>query len=123
MPCTALPYSSACLTAGTGAVVMGDSKPEAGPLVLSLLSHELRSPIGVVRGYLRMLDRDESLSASQRQAVSAALRATDRSVDLLAQASQLAQMWRRETPISRQTVPLADLLQSLPSRVTTSSDR
>jgi signal transduction histidine kinase len=88
---------------------MASNGLDRGP-ILSLLSHELRSPIGVVRGYLRLLAREPELGEMQRQAITAALTATDRCVDLLGQASLLAQMWRRETPIARAPVSLDDVL-------------
>jgi signal transduction histidine kinase len=91
--------------------------PEPGQM-LSLLSHELRSPLGVVRGYLRLLDQHQAeLSAHDRQAVTAALRASERCVDLLAQASALAQLWRQETPVKRQPIALHDLLPPLAGAV------
>jgi signal transduction histidine kinase len=86
--------------------------PDAGRL-LSLLSHELRSPLGVIRGYLRMLDDPSStLSNQQRMAVSAALRAADQAAHLLAQASQLAQLHRGEVQRSAVPTGLKALLES-----------
>lgn len=100
---------------------MAPHEPHPGQ-TLSLLSHELRSPLGVVRGYLRLLNQHQSeLSEPHRQAVAAALKATDRCVDLLAQASGLAQIWRRETPVARQPLALADLLAPLPATVRTTA--
>lgn len=79
--------------------------------VLSLLSHELRGPLGVIRGYLRLLEQTgPDLSAQHRQAVSAALKASDRAADLLTQTSMLAQLQRRETPLDLKPVALNDLL-------------
>src|SRR5688572_323275 len=54
------------------------------PRVLSLLSHELRGPLGVVRGYLRLIDQTATeLSDRSRQSIAAALRASDRMADVL----------------------------------------
>ena len=50
------------------------------PALLSLASHELRQPTGVVRGHLRMLDRDPALHHRFRQAVDEAIQAADRIV-------------------------------------------
>ena len=81
--------------------------------LLSLLSHELRAPLGVMRGYLRLLDEPpRTLSDQQRAAVSAALRATDHAAHLLTQASQLAQLHRGETPITPKRVEVKALLES-----------
>jgi len=81
--------------------------------VLSLLSHELRGPVGVIRGYLRLLEQTGAeLSDQHRQAVSAALRASDRAADLLTQASMLAQLQRDETPLVFAPVAFNALLES-----------
>lgn len=87
--------------------------PEPGQ-ILSLLSHELRSPLGVVRGYLRLLDQHQGeLSPNHRLAVTAALKASERCVDLLAQASALAQLWRADSPVKGHPLALGDLLAPL----------
>lgn len=87
--------------------------PDASGRLLSLLSHELRSPLGVIRGYLRMLDDPSStLSDQQRTAVSAALRAADQAAHLLAQASQLAQLHRGEVQVPPVPIDLKALLES-----------
>jgi len=79
--------------------------------VLSLLSHELRGPLGVIRGYLRLLEQTgPELSDQHRQAVSAALKASDRAVELLTQTSMLAQLERDETPFDFTPVALKELL-------------
>ncbi|MGH9174698.1 MAG: histidine kinase dimerization/phospho-acceptor domain-containing protein, partial [Vicinamibacterales bacterium] len=80
-------------------------------LVLSLLSHELRGPLGVMRGYLRLLDQTgPDLSDQHRQAVSAALKASDLAADLLTQTSMLAQLQRHETPFDFKPVALEEML-------------
>ena len=58
--------------------------------LLSLASHELRQPTGIVRGHLRMLDRDPSLHQRHRKAVDEAARAADRLVALLDEIGELA---------------------------------
>jgi signal transduction histidine kinase len=68
--------------------------------ILSLLSHELRSPLGVIRGYLGVLNQSaDTLSDLHRDAVKAALRASDRAAELLTQASMLAQLQRSRDSI------------------------
>jgi K+-sensing histidine kinase KdpD len=79
--------------------------------LLSLLSHELRGPVGVIRGYLRILDV-ASLSSQQQMAVSAALRASERAVQLLDQASLLAQLKRGDIDLERKAVPIASVLHA-----------
>jgi signal transduction histidine kinase len=85
--------------------------------ILSLLSHELRSPLGVVRGYLRLLDQQTELSANHRTAVAAALKASERCLELVAQASALGHLWRHEAKIARQPLHLNDLIPALAQTV------
>ena len=58
--------------------------------LLALTSHELRQPTGVVRGYLRMLDHDPTLSQRARKVIGDATRAADRIVHLLDEVGELA---------------------------------
>lgn len=81
------------------------------PRVMSLLSHELRAPVGVVRGYLRMLDGSE-LTDRQRQAIAAALRASERAAELLNQASLLAHLRLGDIPLDRRRIALVSLLNT-----------
>ena len=75
--------------------------------LLSLTSHELRSPLGVIRGYLKLLEqRPESLTEPQKQAVAASLRATERMVDILAEVSAFAHLQRGDTPLDSQATTL-----------------
>lgn len=91
--------------------------------VLSLLSHELRGPLGVIRGYLRLLEHTgAALSDQQRQAVAAALKATDRAADLLTQTSMLAHLDRGETPFDFNPVALKDLLAAAVEGVRSAED-
>src|SRR5690606_2842496 len=81
--------------------------------LLSLVSHEVRAPLGVVRGYLRLLEqRGADLQEAHRHAVAAALKACDRAADILGQVSTLAQLHRRDTPLSLRPTPLEPLLRS-----------
>src|SRR5688572_7016865 len=82
------------------------------PRILSLLSHELRSPLGVVRGYLRMLEQLGSLSDQQQSAVAAAMKASDRATELLEQASMLSQLQRGDTQLDFKTVSLLPILSA-----------
>ena len=78
--------------------------------LLSLTSHELRSPLGVIRGYLKLLEqRPESLTEPQKQAVAASLRATERMIDILAEVSAFAHLQRGDTPVAKQATPVTAL--------------
>jgi signal transduction histidine kinase len=60
--------------------------------LLSLASHELRQPTGVVRGYLRTLDQDPTLTQRVRKISGEAGRAADRLVELLDEIGELAKL-------------------------------
>lgn len=79
--------------------------------LLSLTSHELRSPLGVIRGYLKWLEQQQaSLPEHHRQVIAATLKASDRLADLLAELSVLAQLQRREVDIAREPMTLHSLV-------------
>jgi signal transduction histidine kinase len=81
--------------------------------LLSLTSHELRSPLGVIRGYLKLLEqRPGSMSEPQTQAVAASLRATERIVDILAEVSAFSHLQRGDTPLTTQATTLATVAAS-----------
>ena len=80
--------------------------------ILSLLAHELRSPLGVIRGYLGLLNTADGLSDLHQQAVKAALKASDRTAELLTQASTLAQLRRGESSIKFGPAPIDTLVSS-----------
>ena len=60
------------------------------PALLSLASHELRGPTGVLRGYLRLLEQDATLGVRPRKVMAEMTRATDRLAGLLDELSELA---------------------------------
>jgi len=64
----------------------------ARPTLLSLASHELRGPTGVVRGYLRLLEQDATLGERPRRVMVEMTRATDRLAALLDELSELAHL-------------------------------
>lgn len=85
--------------------------PEAVSRLLSLTSHELRSPLGVIRGYLKWLEQQgPALPDQHRHVVGAMSRASDRLADLLAELSALADLQRRETPVAHEPVALGEFV-------------
>ena len=78
--------------------------------VLSAASHELRGPLGVARGYLRLLVQRGELDARAAKAVHEATRATDRMADLLDELSAYARWARGDARLMRGPVPLHDVL-------------
>ena len=92
--------------------------------ILSLLSHELRSPLGVIRGYLGLLNQSsDALSNLHRDAVKAALKASDRAAELLSQASMLAQLQRNRDSIRLEPVAADALFASAIDAVRLPADR
>ena len=88
--------------------------PDPLSRLLSLTCHELRSPLGVIRGYLKWLEQQgDSLPEQYRQAVSATITASDRLAELLTELSALAQLQRRETAMARDPIPLDALAADL----------
>lgn len=74
---------------------MGAMAPEESyPKLISLAVHELRSPAGVVSGYLRMLQRDTEppLSERQRKMVNEAEKSCARMVELIAALSEVGKI-------------------------------
>jgi signal transduction histidine kinase len=79
--------------------------------LLSLTSHELRSPLGVIRGYLKWLEQQgATLPEQHRQVVIAAIKASDRLTDLLSELSALAQLQRGDIDVAREPLPLRSLV-------------
>jgi signal transduction histidine kinase len=86
---------------------------ELGQL-LSLVSHEVRAPLGVMRGYLRLLEQQGTeLSEPHRHVVGAALKASERAADLLGQVSALARLQRGEVTPAPTPTPLEPLLRAV----------
>ena len=85
--------------------------------LLSLISHEVRAPLGVMRGYLRLLDQHAALSDPHRQAVASAMKAGDRATEILNQVSALAKLQRGEIALSLGHTELEPLLRSAAAAV------
>ena len=85
------------------------TQPAVSHQVLSAVSHELRGPLGVARGYLRMLTQSESLDPRVSKMVADALRATDRMGELLDEVSEFARWVRGEHALAQARVPLGDI--------------
>jgi len=80
------------------------------PALLSLASHELRGPAGVVRGYLKMLEQDGSLPERSRKAVLRATEGASRIVSLLDEISELSQFKQGGIRLSLRSVSLRSVL-------------
>lgn len=82
------------------------SMRDAAPL-LSLLGHELRAPVGVVGGYLALLEQGhDELTPAQQKAVAGARRAQQSMVEALDELRRLTLAWRAEAePLSWVALP------------------
>lgn len=87
----------------------------AAPL-LALLGHELRAPVGVVGGYLALLEQSRaSLTPDQQRALAGARQAQQGLVTALDDLRRLTMSWRAEDePLTRLAVPiLADQILAI----------
>jgi signal transduction histidine kinase len=85
--------------------------------VLALTAHELRTPLSVATGYLRMLLNEQvgSLNEKQRKMAEEALRACGRMTSLVQEVSDLRKLGSDELKLARQNVDLAALVAELAS--------
>jgi signal transduction histidine kinase len=83
--------------------------------LITLVAHELRTPLSVVSGYLKMLasERGGSLTDAQRRAVSGADRACVQLTTLANEVSWLGKLERGEVAPNRAPLPLAPLLREI----------
>ena len=82
--------------------------------LLSLTSHELRSPLGVIRGYLKLLEKqDGTLTDQQKQVIAASLRASDRMAELLVEVSAFAHLHCGDTPLDKRPMTVAALVDTV----------
>ncbi len=79
--------------------------------VLSVLAHELRSPLSVLQGYIRLLQRKRDATDPESAMLTAMLGATTRLAALGRQSSELAVWMRRDEPDT--TTDGATLMQAV----------
>jgi signal transduction histidine kinase len=89
----------------------------AFPRALSLAVHELRTPVTVVAGYLRMLLKEQGgpLSEKQRKWLEEAERSCGRIGALVAEMSDLGKLESKQLSLARQTFDLAAVVAELAS--------
>ncbi|HEX4347657.1 MAG TPA: HAMP domain-containing sensor histidine kinase [Vicinamibacterales bacterium] len=94
-------------------------------MLLSLASHEFRTPASVVGGYLRMLMRDteSGLNDRQKHMIEEAEKSCARMVALLAEMSDLGKLEAGTAPMSRTDFDLFTAISALAPSVLESSDR
>src|SRR3954469_22808914 len=95
------------------------------PRVMSLAVHELRTPVTVVGGYLRMLLREQAgpLTEKQRKMLEEAERSCGRLNGLVNEMSEFGKLQAGEATMARQEVDIAGLLAELATRMHGGEDR
>jgi signal transduction histidine kinase len=95
------------------------------PRAMSLAVHELRTPVTVVAGYLRMLLREQAgpLTDKQKKMLEEADRSCGRLGSLVSEMSEFGKLESRELSLARQDFDLAELTQQLASDMHEGSDR
>jgi signal transduction histidine kinase len=81
----------------------------------TLVAHEMRTPLSVVSGYMKMLagERQGPLTEAQRRSVDGATRASQQLTTLAADLSLLAKIARAEVSSNRTTVAIGPLLDDI----------
>jgi len=92
---------------------------------MSLAVHELRTPVTVVSGYLRMVLKEQGgpLSEKQRRMLEEAERSCNRISALVAEMSEFGKLESRELSLTQQDFDLRELIQELASGMHEGDDR
>lgn len=108
----------------TDGPVAADTDPR-WPKVLSLTAHELRSPLSVVAGYIRMVlgDRRNPPSDAHRRLLQPAAESCGRLTALLDELSQLSQLESGTAPYNRSNVVLKTILTEAVAALPDLTDR
>jgi signal transduction histidine kinase len=101
------------------------STTESYPQLLSLAVHEFRTPVSVVGGYLRMLQRDAAgeLNDRQRKMIDEAERSCARLVALIAELSDVSKLDSGAIALARQPVDVFALVSDVAEQVQEARDR
>jgi signal transduction histidine kinase len=100
-------------------------EPDVLPRTLSLAVHELRTPVTVVAGYLRMLIREQAgpLTDKQRKMLEEAERSCTRIAGLVTEMSEMGKLESGELALSRQEFDLGGLVAELAGDMHEGNDR
>jgi K+-sensing histidine kinase KdpD len=81
--------------------------------LLTLAAHELRTPLSVTGGYLKMLtsERLGPLNDAQRKALVAAAKSCDQLLALASDLSAIARLERGEAPLNRSPIQVSTLIR------------
>jgi signal transduction histidine kinase len=78
--------------------------------LLALISHEMRAPLGVLSGYLKLLGREPGLSERHQTLVQNALNAGEKLHGLLGELRELLQLEAGDLRLERRAIPLQTLV-------------
>ena len=95
------------------------------PRTISLAVHELRTPVTVVCGYLRMVLKEQGgpLTDKQKKMLQEAERSCERISALVSEMSELGKLESQELTVARQDVDLARLTTEVASNMHEGEDR
>jgi signal transduction histidine kinase len=96
---------------------------ESYPQLISLAVHEFRTPASVVSGYLRMLQRDESLNERQKKMIDEAEKSCSRLVALVAELSDIGKLDAGLVTLARQPIDVFTLAAEVAEHVQEGRDR
>jgi signal transduction histidine kinase len=98
---------------------------DAWPEFLSLAVHELRTPAGVVGGYLRMLlnDKTAPLSDHQRKMIGEAEKSCERLVALIAEMSEVSKLDAGSIKLGHDPLDLFTMVEEVAKTVHEAEDR
>jgi signal transduction histidine kinase len=101
------------------------SEHDAFPRTLSLVTHELSTPLSVALGYLRMLLREQAgpINEKQRKMLEEAERGCSRIAGTLKEVTQLRKLISNEVNLARDTFDFGALVEELASGMHESRDR
>lgn len=105
--------------------VSADHDPETLSHLLSLAVHELRTPVTVVSGYIRMLLREQGgpLTEKQQRMLTEAERSCGRIAELVAELSEVGKLEGRTLPIAHQTFDIRAVVSEVASDMHEGQDR
>jgi signal transduction histidine kinase len=105
--------------------VLSPADRDRFPRTLSLAVHELRTPVTVVNGYIRMLIKEQGgpLTEKQKKMLQEAERSCERISALVAEMSDLGKLESRELTVARQEIDFCALVVDVASNMHEGEDR
>src|SRR5262252_5400559 len=104
---------------------MSTAAADPNAQLISLAVHELRTPVGVVSGYLRMLLRDEEepLTPRQRRMVEDADKSCTRMAALIAELSEVGKLDAGIVRLAGQPIDLMAIVRDVAAHLHEASER